>query len=80
MQQTQERHNRVKFATQANPELLESLRRIAATEGRQIQALVEEALSEYVERKQGNTPRKHVLQALKASMDTYDSLYKELAK
>jgi hypothetical protein len=71
---------KVKFATQADSQVLETLRILAAKEGRQIQALVDEALRDYIERKQGETPRKHVLQAFHASMVKYDSLYKKLAK
>ena len=80
MQQTTEQHAKVKFATQADPAILETLRTMAASEGRQIQALVDEALREYIDRKQGEKPRKHVIQALKSSMARYDALYKELAK
>jgi hypothetical protein len=71
---------KVKFATQADPQVLEALRILAAAEGRQIQALVDEALRDYIERKQGETPRKHVLQAFRTSRAKYDSLYKKLAK
>ena len=80
MQLNTEKAAKVKFATQADPAVLETLRTIAASEGRQIQALVDEALRDYIERKQGKAPRKHVMQALQASMRQYDSLYKELAK
>lgn len=71
---------KVKFATQADPEILETLRAMAAEEGRQIQALLDEALREYIERKQDGKPRKHVLEALAASMAQYDALYRELSK
>ena len=80
MQTTAEHPQKVKFATQADPELLATLRKIAGEEGRQLQSLVDEALREYVDRKLGNTPRKHVMQALKSSMGQFDSLYQELSK
>ena len=80
MQTTSGRPHKVKFATQADPELLTTLRKIAGEEGRQLQSLVDEALREYVERKQGKTPRKHVMQALQASMGQFDDLYRELSK
>lgn len=80
MQASAERTSKVKFVTQADPDVLENLRNIAASEGRQIQSLVDEALREYIERKQSNTPRRHVMQALQGSMDKYGCLYKELAK
>ena len=71
---------KVKFATQADPVVLQTLKSIAASEGRQIQALVDEALRDYIERKTGNTPRRHVMDAFRNSMEQYDSLYRELAK
>lgn len=73
-------NKKVKFATQADPLLLEQLRNMANSEGRQIQALLDEALRDYIKRKQETTPRKAVLDAFNASMDEYDSLYRELAK
>ena len=81
MKQAQrEKAAKVKFATQADPVVLQTLKSIAASEGRQIQALVDEALREYIERKTGTAPRRHVLDALRHSMAQYDSLYRELAK
>jgi predicted transcriptional regulator len=80
MQTTSEQPQKVKFATQADPELLAALRKIAGEEGRQLQSLVDEALREYVERKQGTAPRKHVMQALQAGIVQFDSLYRELSK
>lgn len=80
MQTRTEKSAKVKFATQADPAVLEALKNIAANEGRQIQALVDEALREYIDKKTGNAPRRHVMDSLKASMVRYDGLYKELAK
>lgn len=78
--QTAAENKKVKFATQADPEVLAALRKIAGEEGRQLQALVDEALRDYIEQKQGNAPRKRVMQALADSMGQYDSLYRELSK
>ena len=78
--QTTTENKKVKFATQADPEVLAALRKIAGDEGRQLQALVDEALRDYIEQKQGNAPRKRVMQALHDSMAQYDSLYRELSK
>jgi hypothetical protein len=66
---------KVKFATRTDPWLLSALRDLAKTEGRQLQALVDEALREYVERKQG----RQVLKALDDSLLQYDELYGKLA-
>ncbi len=71
---------KVKFATQADPLVLEALRALAASEGRHIQALLDEALREYLVRRQDAKPRPEVLSALDNSMRRYDDLYKKLAK
>ena len=71
---------KVKFATQLAPDVLETLRRMSANEGRHLQSILDEALREYIENRRAGTPRKHVLSALQASMAEYDSLYKALAR
>lgn len=71
---------REKFSSQAAPEVLRSLRAIADSEGRQFQAVLDEALREYIERKEKGQPRRHVLAALASSIDEFDALYRELAK
>lgn len=69
-----------KFSSQARPELLEEVRRIAAEEGRQFQAVLDEALAEWVERKKGEAPRPEVIAHAKASIARHRKLYEELAK
>lgn len=78
--QTVTENKKVKFATQADPAVLDALRKIAGEEGRQLQALVDEALRDYIEQKQGKAPRTRVMLALRDSMTRYDSLYRELTK
>ena len=69
-----------RFSSQARPELLEEVRAIAAEEGRQFQAVLDEALAEWVARKRGDTSRPEILGHLKASIARHRDLYKELAK
>ncbi len=71
---------REKFATQVNSELLYTIRAIAEQEGRQLQALVDEALTDLIEKRKQARPRPHVMAAYLASHDRYDDLYKKLAK
>lgn len=71
---------REKFATQVDAELLADLRALASDEGRQIQAIVEEAFSELLERRRQESPRPHVMKAYNKSHDKYASLYEKLAK
>lgn len=71
---------REKFATQVNSEILSALRTLAGKEGRQIQALVDEALADLIEKRRKATPRAHVMGAYLASHEKYGPLYKKLAK
>ena len=73
---------RVKFATQVDSVLLESVRNLAKTEGRQIQAVVEDALREHLDsknREQGRG-REHVMAAYLKSTERFSGLYKKLAQ
>ena len=71
---------REKFSSQADPKLLAKARTFADKEGRQFQSILEDALSEYLERHQNDRPRAHVMEALGLSMKEFDELYKALAK
>ncbi|MFQ5947973.1 MAG: hypothetical protein ACE5KX_03825 [Acidimicrobiia bacterium] len=69
-----------KFSSQADPDLLAEVRAIAAEEGRQFQSVLDEALSEWVDRKRGLRPRSEVLAHLKDSMARNRELYRRLAE
>ena len=71
---------REKFSSQAAPEVLVALRRIAETQGRQFQAVLDEALRDDIDRHQKERPRRHVMAAFASSLDEFDSLCRELAK
>jgi hypothetical protein len=71
---------REKFASQASPEVLAAVREIAATEGRQLQSVIEDALRDYVERKRGERPREAVLAHLRDSIAEHRTLYERLAQ
>ena len=71
---------REKFATQVNSEILSAVRTLADKEGRQIQALVDEALADLIEKRKKATPRAHVMDAYLASHERYGPLYKKLAE
>jgi hypothetical protein len=71
---------REKFATQVNAKILSSIRALAAKEGRQLQALVDEALADLLEKRKQSNPRSHVMAAYLASHDRYGELYKKLAQ
>lgn len=71
---------REKFATQVSSEILSAVRDLAQDEGRQLQALVDEALADLIEKRKQGRPRRHVMAAYQASHDKYASLYKKLAE
>ena len=71
---------REKFATQVDGALLADLRGLAKQEGRQIQALVEEAIAALIEQRRQGIARPHVMSAYSKSHARYASLYKKLAQ
>jgi hypothetical protein len=73
-------HNRIKFATQVDSQILATLRSLAQNEGRQLQALIEEALFDLIEKHKNDRPRRHVMGAYLASHEKYGPLYKKLAE
>lgn len=71
---------REKFATQVNAEILSTVRGIAQTEGRQIQALIDEALTDLIEKRKQGRPRAHVMAVYQVSHEKFAPLYKKLAE
>jgi predicted transcriptional regulator len=71
---------REKFATQVDSEILSAVRTIAQHEGRQLQVLVEEALSDLVEKRKQERSRAHIMAAYQASHANFAPLYKKLAE
>jgi primosomal protein N'' len=71
---------REKFATQVNSEILSAVRTLAEKEGRQLQALMDEALADLIEKHNNAKPRPHVTGAYLASHERYGRLYKKLAE
>lgn len=71
---------REKFATQVSSELLRTIREMASSEGRQIQALIDEALADLIEKRKQARPRAHVMAAYQASHGEFASLYRKLAE
>jgi predicted transcriptional regulator len=67
---------RQKFASQAPPDLLDRLRQQADAEGRQLQAVIEDAFREYLERRSSARPEviAHALASLERNMEAYRRL------
>ena len=74
------RQTREKFATRVNSEILAAVRQLADKEGRQLQALVDEALADLIGKRKNATPRAHVMGAYLASHEKFAPLYKKLAE
>jgi len=71
---------REKFATQVNSEILAGVRALALSEGRQLQALVDEALADLIEKHKNAKPRPRIMGVYLASHEKYGPLYKKLAE
>jgi hypothetical protein len=69
-----------KFSSQADPQVLAGLQDVATREGRQFQAVLGDAMREYLARKHQHDPRRNVLEAFQESLKERDELYRSLAK
>ncbi len=71
---------REKFSTQATPELLAGMREVARTEGRQFQAVMEDAMRTYLESKTQEKVRPEVMAHYRASVEKNRLLAELLAQ
>ncbi len=71
---------REKFSSQAAPELLAAMRAIARSEGRHFQAVLEDAMSGYIESKARQKLRPEVMAHYRASVERNQRLYELLAQ
>ena len=69
-----------KYSSQADPDVLEAMQAIANRDGRQLQAVIGDAMREYLARRQQQAPRRNVLEAFQKSLKERDELYRKLAK
>ena len=71
---------REKFSSQASPELLAAVREIAREEGRHFQAVLEEAMREYIENRSKEKLRASVMAHFRASVEKNRRLGEMLAR
>ena len=71
---------RVKFSSQAAQELLWAMRKIARSEGRQFQAVMEEAMEAYIANRTRERPRPEVMAHFRASVERNRRLMELLAE
>ncbi len=69
---------REKITLQVNSETLAKVRAIAQSEGRHLQALIDEALADLTEKRK--RPRPHVMATYQSSHEKFGALYKKLAE
>lgn len=72
--------SREKLETRVDGEILSAVRAIARNEGRDLQALLDEALTDLIEKRNQGRPRAHVMTAYDASHEPFAPLYKKLAE
>ncbi len=71
---------REKIEAQLDPDILSAVKAIAQREGRDLPALVDEALADLIEKRKQGRPRAHVMTAYQTSHETFAPLYKKLAE
>lgn len=71
---------REQFTSQADPELLATLRELAKQDGRPFQDVLEDAMSDYIAAHEQNKPRPAVMAHFQASVERNRKLGKLLAK
>ncbi|AMS29042.1 hypothetical protein [Aquidulcibacter sp.] len=69
-----------KFATQVEVEKLAIVRELARKEGRLLQSLVDEALTDLLEKRRRSQARASIMEAYQSSHETFAPLYKKLAE
>ena len=71
---------REKFSSQVDPELLTQIRKIASDDGRQFQAVLEDAIRVYIEGRSQRKVRPEVMAHFQASMEKNHRLLELFAK
>ena len=71
---------REKFSSQASPELLAAMRQVAQKEGRHFQAVLEDAMQQYLESRDPPKVRPEVMAHYRASVERNRRLYELLAQ
>ena len=71
---------REKFSSQASPDLLAALRKVARDEGRHFQAVLEDAIQEYLDNRSQQKVRPEMMAHFHASLERNRRLGELLAK
>lgn len=71
---------RIELATHVDENVFAAVNELARAEGRQVEELVDEALSDLVAKRNHSQPREDVIAAYLTSHERYSELYRKLAK
>ena len=71
---------REKFSSQASPDLLADMRKVARDEGRHFQSVLEDAMREYLDNRTQQNVRPEVMAHFYASLERNRRLYELLAQ
>jgi hypothetical protein len=71
---------RKKFTSRVDAKTFNALRRLAEKDGRQLQSLINEALTDLLQKYRPATSRMQVMAAYQRSHARYSELYKKLAQ
>ena len=71
---------REKFSSQVRPELLSKMREIARSDGRHFQAVLEDAMSSYIESRERSNVRPEVMAHFRDSVERNRRLFELLAE
>jgi hypothetical protein len=72
--------SREKLETQVSPEILSAVKAIVQNEGRDLPALIDEALADLIEKRTQERPRASVTAAYERSHETFAPVHKKLAE
>ena len=68
------------LSAELDARLVAELRTLAESEGRQVASVIEQALTEFLDRRQQPQARPHVLEKYRESLATFGPLYERLAR
>ena len=71
--------DRMTFPTQLDTDLVSAVRTLADAEGRRIEAVIEEALADLLQKRRAQA-RPHIMAHLERGLETFGPLYELLAK
>ena len=72
--------DRITFAAEFDPDLLDAARALAEREGRDVGSVIEEALANLLKARGTGKGRPHVMAAYEESLKTFGPLYERLAR